>query len=102
MFDGVLEETAMLKAREIRISCNDCTKRAVERLTQSCVVAPYLADGGPILRLVIWEAAIHGIDAEGEELVEIGVKRRKPERYQQKIPIKGFEMAQIENNSVAF
>ena len=80
----------------------DGLERAVERFAQSRSVAPYLLDRWPILRLVTWQAAVHRIDTEGEELVEIGVKRRKPERSKEKIPIESFEMANVENNPVAF
>jgi hypothetical protein len=54
-----------------------------------------------MFRLVIRQTSIHGVDAEGEEPIEIGVERRKSQRFKEKIPVEGLQMTEIENNSMA-
>src|SRR5882672_4447866 len=54
-----------------------------------------------MFRLIIRQTSLHGIDAEGEESIEIGVERTKSERIKEKVPVECLQMAQIKNNTVA-
>jgi hypothetical protein len=64
-------------------------------------VAPHFFQRRPVFRLIIRQTSLHGIDAEGEESIEIGVERSKSEWLKEKVPVECLQMTQIENNTVA-
>ena len=82
-------------APAVRIAASNC-------FAEAFVVVPNLVDRRPILGLIRWQASLYRVDAEGEELVKVRVEGRKAQGFPEKIPIKGFQVAQIKNNPVAF
>src|SRR5882762_9562610 len=78
-----------------------CALPIFQRAAQSGRVAPYFFWRWPIFREVIRQTSLHGIDAEGEESIEIGIERSKSEWLKEKVPIECLQMTQIENNTVA-
>ena len=60
-------------------------------------------DGRPVARLVGGQPAADRVDSECEELVERAVAcARKPQGSAQQVPVECFQMAQIENQPMAF
>ena len=102
MFDGDFEQAAMFEARETRVLCAGSANRGVQLFAEAFVVIPNPVDRRPILGLIRWQAALHRVDAKGEELVKVGVEGRKAQRFPEKIPVKRFQVAQIKNYPVAF
>jgi hypothetical protein len=101
VFDSDIEQAAMFETRKTGIIRSEGAQRGIDRFAQSRVVTLYLLDPGPIFRLVIRQAPVDWVNAEGEELIEIRIERRKSQRSKQKVPIESFEMAQVKNDTVA-
>src|SRR6266403_1954072 len=101
MFDGDIEQAAMFEALQAGVFRSGRPQRVVQRAAQSGRVAPYFFWRWPIFREVIRQTSLHGIDAEGEESIEIGIERSKSEWLKEKVPIECLQMTQIENNTVA-
>ena len=67
------------------------------------IVGANLRFTGPVGGHVGGEIAVGGIDAEGEEFVERGMMGSEAESAgAEQVPVEGFEMAEIENQTVTF
>ena len=81
----------------------DFGEQLIDLIAGAGVVALDLGEGGPVRRLVIGELAGRGIDAEGEEGVELRMKAGAIEGVAaDQVPIEGFEVAEVEDQAVAF
>src|SRR6266851_1671067 len=60
-----------------------------------------LGESGPILWLIDGQPTVHRVDAEGKESIELGVESLKMwNQPSQQIPVKCFQMADVENNAM--
>ena len=56
----------------------------------------------PVRRHVCWQPTPDGIDSECEKFVGFFVLRQKVQRAAEQIPVEGLQMAQVEDQPVAF
>ena len=102
VFDGHVEQSGEWEIRRGRRNRNR-------------VVRQFFVESGAILsyviltssmeghcRLIAGQAAVHGIDTESKEVIELGMKSFQAEQRAQKIPVEGFEVTDIKDDAMAF
>ena len=75
----------------------------VDSLADPPVVSPHLLDTRPVGGLIVGQVAFPGVDAEREQLVKGLLERGHVKSLPaNQVPVKGFQMTQIENDAVTF
>lgn len=75
----------------------------VDFFAEAGIVAIHFAPLGPIEGPIRGQAAANGIDSESEQLIEGRIERAKTKSAaSEEVPIKSFDVAEIEDQTVAF
>src|SRR5579884_2312032 len=102
VLDRHIQINARLRERTIRFCERFALDPSVQFLAHAIIIFANFLKRRPIGRLVVGQAAVNRIDAEGEQLVELRMERLCPEGIStEEIPIKGFKVPDIENNAMA-
>lgn len=102
MLNRHVKECSIGKKRFSGSQCAETSQGFIKSLAYAPTVIFHPSDAWPISRLVGREAAIHGINSEGEELVERGVMRLEACCPAEKVPIERFEMAEVKDQALTF
>src|SRR5207302_3087349 len=103
VFDGHLEEEAILQERLGRVVERSELQTCVERLPQPVLVRLDLRPPWPVRWLVSGYFAAYRINPKGKQPIELLVKRVQPKHIAaQQVPIERFQMSEVEDDEGPF
>src|SRR5437899_12213881 len=103
VFDGHLEEEAVLQERLGRVVERSELQACVERLPQPVLVRLDLRPPWPVRWLVSGHFAADWINPKGKQPIELLVKRVQPKHIAtQQVPIERFQMSEVEDDAAPF
>src|SRR5277367_6632205 len=77
-------------------------KAVIEFFAQARIILIHFGPLGPIRGLVRRESTVYRIDPEGEQMIKSLIERAQSKSaFAQQIPVEGFHMSQVKNNTVA-
>lgn len=101
MFDGGIEHLHQLGMAFFR-ALKGVLDGVIEFFTHAVVIAVNFLRRGPIFGSVGWQSTADGIDSEREKFIEDSMEGAQTESALRKeIPVKGFEVTQVENDAVS-
>ena len=100
MLRGDIEQLGGLKS-VVRFRQDCSIQLGIERLANAADIIAHRFHRWPVRRSVRRQASIHGIDAKGKQMVELGVEGLQIQNaFAKQVPIEGFEVTNIEDDPV--
>ncbi len=101
MFDGHLQQGRFVDPLRGGVGDPFAFEAPVEPFANLVIVPTNLFESRPVRRLVVRQAPADGVDSKRQQFVELRMERLQVEGVsRQKIPIEGFQVADVENDPV--